>query len=179
MLPRSDRPSLAVLLIPLLLAIVAACSPEPTRTGVPASGSASGSAAPGGPSASLHIDQPPDGGPPSPAVGQSETAWGRIWDRLPAWFPRYPGSSTAEDASAAPSSARFAVQGGDPRDVAAWLRSGLETATLRTDVSGPLEDGTMTLDSVGAGACRVRTTVTPLGGMTFISVLYGAECPVA
>lgn len=182
--PRSSRPGATILIVPSLLAIVVACSPDLTSgpgASTPGSaapgGSTIGSAEPGKPSASLHIDPPPNGEVPSP-VGQSDTAWGRIWDRVPAWFPRYPGSSVANDASALPSSARFAVPNGDPRDIAEWLRAALENVQYPTDMSGPLEDGSFTLESVGRGTCRIQTTVTPLGGMTFITVLYGADCTI-
>jgi hypothetical protein len=177
-LPRRFVPH--ALLIAWLAATLTACglgASASAPSASPGSALSSGSETAGKPSASLLIDQPPSGDPASP-VGQSETAWGRIWDRVPPWFPRYPGSSEAQDASAAASSARFAVPSGDPREIASWLRSGLETATLRTDVSGPLEDGSMTLDSVGEGTCRARTTVAPLGGMTFVTVFYGSDCPI-
>jgi hypothetical protein len=113
----------------------------------------------------------------SSSVSQTDTAWGRIWDALPAGFPRYPGAAPADDASAEPSSGRYAVAGGDPEEIAAWLQEAMETATFSTDVSGPLEDGSFALDSAGDGGCRIQTTVAPLGGMTFVTVLYGAECP--
>jgi hypothetical protein len=44
-------------------------------------------------------------------------------------------------------------------------------------LNGPAEDGSFVLESVGDGQCRVRTTVAPLGDMTFITVLYGSDCP--
>ena len=115
----------------------------------------------------------------SSAVSQTDTPWGRIWDGVPAGFPRFPGSAQAADASASPSSARFTVPGGEPEEIAGWLQAALETATFSTDVSGPLEDGSMALDSVGNGECRVQTTINPLGDMTFITVLYGSGCPMA
>jgi hypothetical protein len=70
------------------------------------------------------------------------------------------------------------VSGGDPEAIAAWLQAGLKTATFSTDVSGPLEDGSFALDSDGDAGCRIQTTVAPLGGMTFVTVLYGASCPI-
>ena len=172
----------AVLASSALLVAVVACSPAgrgspvgtPAASGAPVA-SAQASGTPGKPSPSIHIEQPPNGDAPSP-VGQSETAWGRIWDRVPAWFPQYPGSAQALDAASLPVSGRFAVPHGDPRQIASWLQARLEDAQLSTDVSGPLEDGSMTLDSAREGGCRVRTTVTPLGGMTFIAVFYGSTC---
>jgi len=177
-------PVLAVLAVSSLLVTVAACSsgasgsPAASSASVaPPAGSGTVSGDPGKPSPSIHIDQPPNGEVPSP-VGQSETAWGRIWDRVPAWYPQYPGSAQALDAASLPVSARYAVPNGDPREIATWLQSRLENASLHTDISGPLEDGSMTLDSVRDGACRVRTTVTPLGSMTFIAVFYGSACQI-
>jgi hypothetical protein len=115
----------------------------------------------------------------SDTVSQTDTAWGRIWDAVPAWFPRFPGSAPADDASATASSARYAVNGSDPETIAAWLQAGMETATFSTqDLSGPLEDGSFTLDSVGDAGCRIQTTIAPLGSLTFVSVLYGADCPI-
>jgi hypothetical protein len=113
----------------------------------------------------------------APQAGQTDTDWGRIWDALPPGFPRYPGAAAADDASAAPASGRYAVAGGDPEEIAAWLQAAMETATFSTDVSGPLEDGSFTLDSMGDGKCRIQSTIAPLGEMTFVTVLYGAGCP--
>jgi hypothetical protein len=134
----------------------------------------------GVPSASA-TDRPSDASPTSvasSAVSQTDTAWGRIWDALPPGFPRYPGATPAEDAVATPSSARYAVAGGDPDEIAGWLQAAMEGALFSTDVSGPLEDGTLTLDSVGVAGCRIQTTVAPLGGLTFVTVLYAADCPI-
>jgi hypothetical protein len=114
----------------------------------------------------------------SGSISQTDTAWGRIWDALPPGFPRYPGAAPADDASAVPASGRYAISGGDPEEIAAWLQAAMETAQFSTDVSGPLEDGSFTLDSVGVAGCRIQTTVAPLGGMTFVTVLYAADCPI-
>ncbi len=112
-------------------------------------------------------------------AGQTDTEWGRIWDELPAGFPTYPGSTIASDASSEAVSGRFAISGGDPAEIASWLQAALEGATYSTEaMSGPLEDGSYVLDSVGDAACRIETTVAPLGGLTFISVRYGAGCPL-
>jgi hypothetical protein len=116
----------------------------------------------------------------SPAAGQTDTAWGRIWDTVPAGFPRFPGSTPADDASPEPASARFAVPGGDPQAIATWFQGAMETATYSTvGLNGPAEDGSFVLDSVGAGDCRIQTTIAPLGDTTFITVMYGAGCPAS
>lgn len=114
----------------------------------------------------------------APQAGQTDTEWGRIWDKVPAGFPRFPGSTVTGDAAPEPASLRYAVPDGDPQEIGAWMQSALETATYSTEgLSGPFEDGSVVLDSVGDGDCRIQTTVAPLGGMTFVTVLYGAACP--
>lgn len=161
---------------PLAFAL-AACGPG-TGAGQPGS-AATGEAST--PPAHPGDDHPPDAHPApsaSSTVSQTDTAWGRIWDAVPAGFPRYPDAAPADDASADPSSLRYAVSGADPETIAAWLQAGMETATFSSDVSGPLEDGSFSLDSVGDAGCRIQTTVAPLGGMTFVTVLYGASCPI-
>jgi hypothetical protein len=172
----SLRPTRLVPNILLVLA-VAACGPT-VPTGSPATATTSPSAtATSDPAPSGSTDATPAASS-SVAIGQTETPWGRIWDTLPAAFPRYPGSTPAEDASPDPASARYVVEGGDAEEMTTWLQAALETATFSTEaLSGPLEDGSFVLSSVGDDGCRIETTVAPLGGMTFVTVLYGAACP--
>lgn len=114
----------------------------------------------------------------TPLAGQTDTAWGRIWDTVPADFPVAPGATPADDAGGEPVSARFAVEGGDPLAVAIWLQDALEQATFSTlGLNGPGEDGGYVIDSTGEGDCRIQTAIAPLGDMTFVSVLYGSGCP--
>jgi hypothetical protein len=125
-------------------------------------------------------EAPPSVGASSPAqAGQTDTDWGRIWDSLPADFPSYPGSTPAQEAAAGPASGVLAVQGTDAGTIVAWLQSMLEQRSYRTEtLSGPLEDGSFVLDLVGATpGCRVQVSVAPLGGLTTVTVLYGASCP--
>jgi hypothetical protein len=63
--------------------------------------------------------------------------------------------------------------------IADWTRSKLELASYSTEaLSGPLEDGSFVLDSTGpAPGCRVQVSIAPLGGLTIVTVLYGASCP--
>jgi hypothetical protein len=114
-----------------------------------------------------------------PSAGQTETDWGRIWDSLPAGFPSYPGAAPAEAAATGPASAVLAVHGVEAKTIADWMRSKLEQATYRTGaLSGPLEDGSFVLDSTGpAPGCRVQVSIAPLGGLTTVTVRYGAGCP--
>ena len=113
-----------------------------------------------------------------PAMTQTDTAWGRIWDALPASFPVYPGAIETEEAGAGePVSATFSTAAA-PDELAIWMQSQLELATYSTEaLSGPLEDGSFVLDSVGDANCKVETTLAPAGDLTIITVRYGADCP--
>ncbi|HEU5205061.1 MAG TPA: hypothetical protein VFU17_12260 [Candidatus Limnocylindrales bacterium] len=111
-----------------------------------------------------------------PAVTQSDTAWGRIWDALPRTFPVYPGAVETE--LDAPVSAAFTAGDANPDEIVTWMQQQLELATYSTEaLSGPLEDGGFVIDSVGDAGCRIETTVTPAGGLTLVSVRFGADCP--
>jgi len=155
-----------VLTVPLALALVA-CGPGGTT-----SPSASAPAA----SPPAETDVPSSDGS---EIGQTDTEWGRIWDAVPAWFPRFPGSTLADDAGGGPASARYAIGNGDPEAIAAWMQAELETATFSTEsMDGPFEDGGFVIESVGEAGCRIQTTIAPLGDLTFVTVRYGADCPV-
>ena len=113
------------------------------------------------------------------AAGQTDTEWGRIWDTLPSTFPAIPGARPSEEAAPGPASATLVLEGNVARLVATALvdllaKSGFPTAGLGT----PLEDGSYTLDAIGsAPGCMVQATVKPMGGETFVTILYGAACP--
>ena len=110
---------------------------------------------------------------------QTDTDWGRIWDAVPAGFPIYPGAVESEEAAAGePVSATFSVGGSSADEIVTSLQQQLELATYSTEaLSGPLEDGSFVIDSVGDGACRIETTVAPAGDLAIVSVRYGADCP--
>jgi hypothetical protein len=149
-----------------LCLLLAACGPTPSPSPSPQR------------SAAL-TEAPPSTSPSgSAATGQTDSEWGRIWDALPAGFPRFPGSSIADATGPEPVSARYAVPDGDPEAIATWMQDALETATFSTEgMNGPFEDGGFVIDSVGEADCRLQTRIAPEGGTTFIEVLYGAGCP--
>jgi hypothetical protein len=125
------------------------------------------------------------GGAASPAksgdttTSQTDTEWGRIWDTLPKSFPSIPGARPADEAATGAASANLVIEGNVARLVATALvgllaKGGFPTAGLGT----PLEDGSYTLDATGSTpGCKVRVTVKPMGGQTFVTILYGAACP--
>lgn len=132
------------------------------------------------------VTAPVSGAPVSPTassavgVGQSDTEWGRIWDGVPAGFPRFTGARDADDATPEPVSDAYAIDGGDGGEIAAWLQAAMEGATYSTEgLSGPLEDGSYVLDSVGDGTCRIQTMVVPTGNLVLVTVRYGADCPAS
>ncbi len=168
-----DRRRLARLpLIATLL--VAGCGP-----GAGTTSPGSSTAAPSAPAAT-DVAAPsvvPSGG--ADQVAQTDTDWGRIWDSLPKGFPRYAGSVGSEEGATGPASATLAVQGADPKAVAAFYQGGLSSDQYTTDgLSGPLEDGGYVLDMTGpTRGCKVQVTAAPTGGLITVTILYGAACP--
>lgn len=161
-------------LLALAIVLLAGCgqnvtTPSPSPTGAPPSATPSD-----GPTA-----VPTDAGTspePSPP-GQSDTDWGRIWDALPESFPEFAGASPAETGEG-PASAVLDVGDTDPAEVAAYYVGALEAAGYSTLArSDPREDGSIEAEWAGDTTCRVRATITPLGGTTIVTILYGADCP--
>jgi len=112
------------------------------------------------------------------AAGQTATDWGRIWDTLPSGFPTYPGATPALEASTGPASATFVVSGGVAKDVAASMSDQLMRDAYGVDAATvPLEDGSYIVEARRGAGCRVQVKATPTGGLTTITVLYGADCP--
>lgn len=113
------------------------------------------------------------------ATGQTDTSWGRIWDTLPSGFPAIAGSTRADEVATEPASATLSVDGIVAQSVATTTESSLKAAGYRTDaLSGPLEDGTYTLEMAGSNAgCRIMLTAKPTGGVTTVTILYGSTCP--
>jgi hypothetical protein len=159
------------LALALVAILVAACGPT-----TPAPSTAAPSPSAEAPTATPSAATSDDGS--APAAGQTDTAWGRIWDALPVAFPVYPGATPADDTQAEPVSAAFALEGQEARAVVGWMQTELERATYSTEgLNGPLEDGSFVLESTGDGDCRIQTSVAPLGGLTTIGIRYGAACP--
>jgi hypothetical protein len=123
------------------------------------------------------LPSPSPSGAPTAVAGLTETDWGTIWDALPPGFPSYPGSTPTETGAGA-ASAVFDVPA-DVQTVTTWFQAALERAGFSTlTLSGPLEDGSMEIESTGpVDECRVRTTIAPLGGSTIVTILYGGSCP--
>jgi hypothetical protein len=171
MRPHTPRPA-SLLALVVVVGTVVACSPLNDAPGPSSTATAVPSGVP-----ITATPEPSDATAEPDASGttQTNTAWGRIWDALPRSFPIYPGSSATTEIGE-PASAQFVV----PTDVAtatAWTKAALDATSLRTTVSGPLEDGSMTLDSQGPAGCMAQTTIARTGSVTTMTVLYGATCP--
>jgi len=163
-------PALALVTV---LALAACSTTASSSAGAPAGSGAS--------SATHEASTPPSAVPSAGGTSsaQTDTEWGRIWDSLPADFPTYPGATPAEETATGPASADLVVTGGDARTIATTMQAALTAAGYTTaGLSGPLEDGSFTLDMTGPPAgCKVELRVTPTGSLTSLKVLYGATCP--
>jgi hypothetical protein len=167
-------PGLAILTLSFVVVALAACGPTAVSTPPPT-----------GPAAGVPTPVPTSEGPITPASpspggalpSQTETEWGRIWDELPATFPRYPGSASAEMREG-PATAVLALPA-EAGPAATYMQAALERSGYSTEaMSGPLEDGAVIIDSVGpTGACRVQTRLVPVGDSTVMTVFFGAGCP--
>jgi hypothetical protein len=173
-----SRRSLSILSLALVV-LLAACGSAEQSAGPSPSGGATGATTPavsGAPGASAEVSGAPGSSPA--ADTQTDTTWGRIWDGVPPGFPIFPGSTIAGDTSPDPVSATYSVANDDTAVIATWMQAALENAAFRTEaLSGPFEDGSFVLESIGQGDCRVQVIVVPMGGLTFVTVRYGAACP--
>jgi hypothetical protein len=126
-------------------------------------------------SAAIATSAPSKGPKPS----QTDTDWGRIWDSLPSGFPAIPGATPDENAVGGPASAVLVIQGTDAKSAATSLQTQLQNAGYTTIGSlDPLEDGSVVLEVTGKPqGCAIRATATPTGGLTTVTILYGADCP--
>jgi hypothetical protein len=165
---------LAVTVIPILLA-VAACGPGATTVPPTPTATAAQSLPPAPtPTPVPGASATPAGTPPA----QTDTAWGRIWEGLPAGFPAFPGAEPTET-GAGPASATLDIptSAGTITDVVSFYRSALETAGYSVSVDGPLENGGYTIDATGTAGCAAQVSAEPLGSSLTVTVLYGAACP--
>jgi hypothetical protein len=166
-----------------LVAILAACGGTATATPEATDPAPTGSAVPATLEPSRPSLTPVPGSSADPAPSQAgvptttETEWGTIWDALPPSFPRLPGW-TPVDPIEPPASGAFAV-GAPAPEVAVTMQSALELANYSTlSMSGPFEDGSQVIESVGeSDGCRVETRITPLSGTVHVSVRMAADCP--
>ncbi|HYM83433.1 MAG TPA: hypothetical protein VEY67_04710 [Candidatus Dormibacteraeota bacterium] len=168
-------PVAALALVSGLALLLAACS---SASSTPAASSGAVASAQASPSPASPASPSPAASPsPTPKVTQSETAWGRIWDRVPPSFPLPAGASPVSPDR--PASGQWSLTGGDPAAITSQLKTGLETLGFTTaGVDGPLEDGSRIIDSVGKpDTCHIQTRVSPTGTTITITVLYGAACP--
>lgn len=106
----------------------------------------------------------------------TDTPWGTIVDSVPADFPVYPGATPTEPVDG-PASGAWVVHA-DPATVSSFYVNALAGAGYSSnDRSGPLEDGSYTVDTRSdVPECRIQTTARPQGDMTLITVLFGAGC---
>jgi hypothetical protein len=120
----------------------------------------------------------PSVAPSASGATQSDTAWGRIWDSLPASFPAVPGGTASEEGATGAASAVFIFQGQSAKDVAALMQRLLSGAGYSTiGLTGPLEDGSYVVDMAGQPpGCKVQASVAPTGSLTTLTILYGATC---
>ena len=146
---------------------LAACSPAPSA--IPTSPSSA-------PSSTIATDEPASTTSPTFSLPtQTDTAWGRIWDELPKWFPMPAGASPTETGEG-PFTAELALPAGSAANSAAeFFQSGLEVSFTPVNVDGPLEDGSFVVSVVGV--CQVEVRVRPLGAQVVAQILYGAGCP--
>lgn len=175
------RPRRATIVLVMASLALAACSTSATPsaslpTGSPMPSRTAVAPSPTGPSPTPLASPAP--ALPSPSLpSQTETAWGRIWDAVPGTFPLPAGATPTEPDE--PVSAAFDVPAAAD-EVAIGMQGALELASYSTEsMSGPDESGAYVIDSVGPESldCRVQSTVAPLGGLTRLTIRYGAACP--
>lgn len=112
----------------------------------------------------------------APVPGTTETEWGTIYDVLPAWYP-LPHTAAAAEVRSGPVTGTFTIPA-TVEGTATTMQASLESAGYSTvAMSGPLEDGSVVIDSLGEPGCRVQTTLAPAGDATLLTVLVDATCP--
>ena len=180
MRPSNRRPASLALLGAALALLVGACAGSTTSPAA-SPGTSATPAATASQAAGPSLTPVPGGAStapatPEPSLTTTETAWGTIVDSVPGDFPVYP-DATVTDAAGGPVSGAWAVQA-TAGTVATWYRQALAAAGYSSnDLSGPLEDGSYTVDTKSdLPECRIQTTARPQGDITLITVLFGAGC---
>lgn len=118
----------------------------------------------------------------TPGTGQTDTAWGPIWNGVPPEFPPPPGSQPAEAGpGTGPVSGAWTVPvGGLPNAgaVAQFYVDEFARVGYGGSRDGPLEDGSHTAWASNGYGCDILVTAAPRGSdETLATVLYGAGCP--
>lgn len=180
MRPSNRRPASLAILGTALALLVGACAGSTTSPAT-SPGTSATPAATASQAVGPSLTPVPGGSSTAPATPQpslttTETAWGTIVDSVPGDFPVYP-DATATDAPGGPVSGAWTVKA-TASSVATWYEQALAAAGYSSnDLSGPLEDGSYTVDTQSdLPECRVQTTARPQGDMTLITVLFGAGC---
>jgi hypothetical protein len=157
----------------LIALLVGACGFGPGET------SGSPAASEPVPTRGLDTDQPvaTESLPPN-LPGQSDTAWGPIWNDVPASYPVPEGAKPAE-ADHGPVSAAYTVASSvaKPQALADFYASALEDGGYGgTGIDGPLEDGSLSVWSSNGYGCDSLVTILPRGQESLITVYFGALC---
>jgi hypothetical protein len=173
--------SAARLLAALVVVVgVGACVASPAASSVPVGSPPPSPAAGAEMAATSGVTSNPAIVPSKPAptpVGTTNTPWGRILDAVPARFPVFPNASAADPPPTGAVSGAW-VSASPASQVAAWYHDALLAANwAKVDDGGALEDGSHVIDIVGdRPECKAQLTVKPAGGLTMVTVLYGAGC---
>ena len=150
------------LLVFLVAALTGGCMPSP-----------SSSPSPAGPGTPPPVEPTATG--PATVV---QSAWGPVWDAVPPEFLVFAGAQPVEIDEPVSAALDHPAQAASPSDIAGAYVTDLGIGGWQTVVSGPIEDGTMTVDARRDGTdCRAQVRATPLDGVVRITVLYGADCP--
>jgi hypothetical protein len=116
--------------------------------------------------------EPPEESAPS----QSDTAWGRIWDSVPGWFPSHPDAKPATDAGEGASSALLTIPGAKVAEIADFYATALKESGYEVTKDNPLGDGSVVVSGSQGDTCQVQVTARLAGDSNLVTVLYGAGC---
>jgi hypothetical protein len=147
-----------------------ACSVDPVVTATPAAPTTRPTGSASGPAPSVEVT------PELP--GQSETAYGTIWDAVPDSFP-VPTDAAEADPQQGPVSGAWTVPVAavSAPELAGYYLDALDEIGWGTGIDGPLEDGSYMVWSSNGYGCETFTMILPRGDESLITVLFGAGCP--